>query len=126
MPKYIDLDKVKITGEMFLDDDDEALIPLSYIRRALLMAPVEDVAPRSELELYKRQVNELEDELATTYDKLENAKAEVAREIFEEIEKILEKNHKKYTVGGYRYDYYEAVITERFAELKKKYTEDQT
>lgn len=49
MPKYIDLDKVKITGEMFLDDDDEALIPLSDVRRALLMAPVEDVAPVDEL-----------------------------------------------------------------------------
>lgn len=53
MPRYIDLDKVKITGEMFLDDDDEALIPLSYIRRALLTAPVEDVAPRSELERWR-------------------------------------------------------------------------
>ena len=57
---------------------------------------------------------------------IEHLKAEVAIEIFAEIEKILAKNHKKYSVGGYRYDYYEAVITEHFAELKKKYIGDQT
>ena len=52
--------------------------------------PSADVVPKSEVELYKRQVDELEDELASTYDKLENAKTDVAREIFEEIEAGLE------------------------------------
>lgn len=48
-----------------------------------------DVVSKSEVDLYKRQVDELEDELAQTYDKLEAAKTEVAREIFDEIESVL-------------------------------------
>lgn len=36
-----------------------------------------DVVPKSEVDLYRKQVDELEDELASTYDKLENAKAEI-------------------------------------------------
>lgn len=45
---------------------------------------------KSEVDLYKRLNDELEDELASTYDKLENAKAESAREVFEELEKVFE------------------------------------
>ena len=51
--------------------------------------PLPDVAPKSEVDLYRKQVDELEDELASTYEKLENAKTEVAREIFEEIDKTV-------------------------------------
>lgn len=36
-----------------------------------------DVVPKSEVDLYRKQVDELEDELASTYDKLENAKVEL-------------------------------------------------
>ena len=45
---------------------------------------------KSRVDLYRRLNDELEDELASTYDKLENAKAESAREIFEDIEKVFE------------------------------------
>ena len=45
---------------------------------------------KSEVDLYKRLNDELEDELASTYDKLENAKADYASEIFEDIEKMFE------------------------------------
>ena len=78
--------------------------------------PTADVVPKSEVDLYKRQVDELEDELATTYDKLEKAKAEVAREIFEEIENFI----PRFSVGYFSY----ASLTEGIAELKKKYTEE--
>lgn len=122
MPIYIDLCKVKVIREIFFDEDDDALIPLSDVRKALLMVPVENVAPRAEVELYKRQVNELEDELATTYDKLENAKAEVAREIFEEIE----KHGRKVQSSDWNGEFWDVGILMRdIAELKKKYTEEK-
>ena len=77
-------------------------------------APEADVVPKSEVDLYKKLNDELEDELASTYDKLENAKTEVVREIFEEIDKTI-KEHKE----GFCCDWY---MYEKYAELKKKYT----
>ena len=79
--------------------------------------PTADVVPKSEVDLYRKQVDELEDELAQTYDKLENAKAEVAREIFEEIEKCLKHDYIS-SIGVYN-----GALELRIAELKKKYTE---
>ena len=92
---------------------------LSYNEMLELIAdaPTVDVVPKSDVDLCKKQVDELEDELASTYDKLENAnaeveklseingllteagqewqrrynnaKAEAVKEVFEEIEKYL-------------------------------------
>ena len=45
--------------------------------RMIESLPSADVVPKSEVDLYRKQVDELEDELASTYDKLENAKAEI-------------------------------------------------
>ena len=60
---------------------------------------------------------------------VENAKSEVAREIFAEIEqKLLPSN----TSGEFRgdsiewFDYFDLHLAEDIAELKKKYTEEQT
>lgn len=102
-----------------------------------------DVVPRAEVDLYRRQVDELEDELASTYDKLENAEAEVERL---EGELIVERTRRKNAVNAYhsakaevasvifaeiesiclthvdRYNRY-LIYSEDFAELKKKYTE---
>ena len=71
-------------------------------------APTADVVPKSEVE---------------------QAKQEVAREIFEEIEnRLLPSN----TSGEFRgdsiewFDYYDLHLAEDIAELKKKYTGDQT
>lgn len=90
MAHYIDLCKVKIVSEKFFDENEDALISVGDVRRALLMAPVEDVVPR----------------------------AEVAREIFEEL--IKEAN--------LRFDGFRNTIVfplEYYCELKKKYTEGQ-
>ena len=38
--------------------------------------PTADVVPKSEVDLYKKQVDELEDELASAYDKLEKIKTD--------------------------------------------------
>ena len=88
---------------------------------------------KSKVDLYKRLNDELEDELASTYDKLENAKADVAEEIFAEIESKLKSVYAKWIVNnffeldGYELDCVEAMfgIDLNFAELKKKYTEEE-
>lgn len=49
MAHYIDLCKVKIVSEKFFDENEDALISVGDVRGALLMAPVEDVAPRAEV-----------------------------------------------------------------------------
>ena len=84
-------------------------------QRALEITLEEIEKAKVETDLYKRQVDELEDELATAYDRLENARQEVAREIFEEIEKLSHRfmNDEHYIFGDMVWD---------IAELKEKYT----
>lgn len=95
-----------------------------------------DVVPKSELELYMQLYHEVEEELASTYDKLENAKSEVAK-IFEEIEKQIDLTvsviQKILNARGGRSNgntvllsKYDMIMESKkfIAELKKKYTED--
>ena len=102
------------------------------VERAIREAPTADVVPKSEVDLYRRQVDELEDELATTYDKLEKAKTDVAREIFEEIEEIFKKRIAFYTDMAKQSKFTEKhyaetmiknceIYLQEIAELKKKY-----
>ena len=55
-------------------------------------------------------------------------KSEVAREIFAEIERLLDNYHSACLPAGeiYAYTYYEGGLGEAIAELKKKYTEGET
>ena len=43
MPRYIDADNINLKGIAVFDQDFEALIPLSDIRKALQMTPTADV-----------------------------------------------------------------------------------
>ena len=76
------------------------------------------VEPRAVVDLYKQLNDELEDELAIAYNRLEDARAELAREIFEEVENILNISRRRGTLSYNRqqFDYF-------FEILKKKYTE---
>ena len=57
---------------------------------------------------------------------IDKAKAEVAREIFEEIERLL-REHSDYEIlcDGKSLWYYEESLGEDISELKKKYTEEK-
>lgn len=120
MARYIDADKLKERLEIIsvVAEDLYGMGINRGLDRAeteIDLLSTEDVVPKGEFDLYKKQVDELEDELASTYDKLENAKAEVAREIFEEIEKFTYRylNDADYSGGDLIYD---------IVELKEKYT----
>ena len=96
MPRYIDADKFrnnleKASEKMHLIGGVKG-VDIGAVIVALDRQPTADVVPKSEVDLYKKLNDELEDELASTYDKLENAKTEVAREIFEEIENAIDLN----------------------------------
>lgn len=83
------------------------------------------VVSKSEAELYQRLYHEVEDELASTYDKLENAKGQVAKQIVDEIIKLTETpyNFNQYNID-YQIGYCQAmnVILSGLVELKKKYS----
>lgn len=95
------------------------------IRRSIMALPAADVAPRAEVDLYKKLNEELEDELASTYDKLENSRVEVAREIFEEIEKILNDSTIVSSSDGGRPYFNITNFRYGIFRLKTKYKEEQ-
>ena len=81
------------------------------------------VVSKSEAELYQRLYHEVEDELASTYDKLENAKGQVAKQIVDEIIKLTETpyNFNQYNID-YQIGYHQAmnVILKVLGKLKIK------
>lgn len=114
MARYIDVEKVNLKGISVFDENLEVLIPLSAVRKALQMTPTADVVSKSEVsEAVKKLVG-------TTYKVICESKAEVAREIFEEIEKIL-KTQERYLYCNPSLTY----VYELIEELKKKYTESE-
>jgi hypothetical protein len=102
MARYIDADALLAK----LPDD---LPYKASVKRVLTQAHTADVVPKSEVDLYRRQVDELEDELSFTYDKLEDTKAEVAMDILAELAKA-GMNESRYPV---------------ISAIKNKYTEDK-
>lgn len=105
--------------------------------QAVIICPTADVAPKSEVDLYRKQVDELEDELASTYDKLENAKNEVIQAILSLIDDKIRYEVELYN-GFNSARPFKSLCQERVnalndlkliinyqfrAELKNKYTE---
>ena len=79
--------------------------------------PTADVVPRSEVEKLEEYIDDLNDSKEHLCVMLEEARADVAREIFEEIKTYLEYEYMSYLKA---YDY---TLLTRIEDLKKKYTE---
>jgi hypothetical protein len=106
MPRYID-------AELLDPEDFENCTPYQA-REIIEDIPTADVVPKSEVERLEQILNSYALQYGTVKDQqavIDKAKAEVAREIFEEIETL-------FAVENFR------LICNRqaFAELKKKYT----
>ena len=152
MPRYIDADRFEVVtsqrhSEDFIDGMD-------YILDLIDKAPTEDVVPRSEMEKLQDVIFMKEDltqkiaeernqyaiEVKALKDELDQAKQEVAREIFEEIENFAKEDirqRQKYLdtfygknskfhdtrsnwLGG-KIDGIKEFMEECIAKLKKKY-----
>ena len=95
-------DKTKAFGY----DSIEILTEIEYV-------PTADVAPKSEVEQLRKALDEYEETSG-----LKQVKAEVAREIFEDIESKL-----MVTIDPISFDGMARIWVDDFCELKKKYTE---
>ena len=111
MPRYIELDDAIRAACKVVHNQIDAV----EIATALEDAPTADVAPKSEVEELKKAYANYEETTG-----LKQAKQEVAREIFAEIEKAAKVRYWK----GLTLKVFE-VDAERFAELKKKYIGEQ-
>lgn len=109
MAEYIDREKLKRNLI-----DNRSFYP-AIVKNAIENAPTEDVVPKSEVEKFIQEIDQIQkDKADVTYLKkqlIAKAKQEVAREIFEKIENILEVDK-----------YGEAKLDVReLYELEKKY-----
>lgn len=86
------------------------------VKRVLIQAPDADVVPKSEVERLEKDNEDLRNVLTNTINKYRNCEAELAREIFEEIEKCMEHDYIS-SIGVYN-----GALRLRIAALKKKYT----
>lgn len=113
MPRYIDTSKVRIP-EGFFDD-----LNVPKLLNWLNNQPTAELVPKSEVEkLQEAYNNRLAKDIQTNADFVKYAKAEVAREIFAEIDRLMLDG-----VIGEKYPA-KVINPDKYAELKKKYTEE--
>jgi hypothetical protein len=143
MARYTDIDNlIKIIQDQIIDTNpnDLGYKVLTQFIAALNHAPIADVAPRAEVEgiIYKLECllchatgsklskhtydlrtmeTAVTDYINESYDEgYRDAKSEVAREIFADVEVLLKETCERGYAGS---------ISDLLAELKKKYTEGQ-
>ena len=107
----------------------EARKAYSDVLDTICEMPRADVVPKREVFLASSDAMKMLIEChgyALTHDA--DIKKEVAREIFEEIERLLSMHFCSCLPkdATEHYDYYEGDLADAVAELKKKYTEDQS
>ena len=118
MARYIDADA------LIAEYDRVHIGPAGGARKLMVDAPTADVVPRAEAENYKSIAEHQQKlsidryfEIKQLKQELDRAKADVAREIFEELDKVIKEHSQGYCCDWYLY--------ELIAELKKKYTEGE-
>ena len=123
MARYIDADallekigkkKSEVGKARYPDGFNDAI---ARVRSMISKASTANVAPRAEVERQKVEIEALKIANEKMYSAIEKTKAELAMEIFEEIEKI-RVVRKIIKDGEIIFD-----VTAEYAALKKKYTE---
>ena len=123
----------ELPKERFLGDNRD-LIYLEEARAEIERLPTADVLPKSEVDRLNAVMKEMDEQRAYTInmlgESLEKAKSEVAREIFEELENVLKIVvipcvNEDGCITPLRASYW-SIDPNDYAELKKKYTEEQS
>jgi hypothetical protein len=120
MARYIDADRFKSNLEKAMEKmhviNGIHAVGLEAVIESLDRQPTADVVPRSEVEKLEEYIDDLNDSKEHLCVMLEEARADVAREIFEEIEKLF---------GGTTMMWLRTTPWqwEDYEELKKKYVE---
>ena len=141
MPKYIDADallaelqeEIDFETSMYTKEQNEYFkMGLKCAFRDVKNQPTADVVPRAEVDKWYHEYHAIKDELKQEkmyhretekladkyFNGLQAAKSEVAREIFEEIERNIYGIETPYNI-------LQCIPEGLIAELKKKYTEEQ-
>lgn len=137
MARYIDADKfiAELEQEKTVAiefEDGVAVYEIEHTMNLIGMQPTADVVPKSEVERLEHILNSYALQYGTVKDQhevIDKAKSEVAREIFEEIERFLYMHFRFYKeeIGNDDTKYFEGrlelntQIQNFIAELKKKY-----
>ena len=141
MPRYIDADALYRETEKRIDQANKrrTVVYDGKFLRLIKETPTADVAPRAEVERLQSQVNRLKKydeqrDIALHARLISETRHKVALEIFGEIDEIINEIYNKHIFGVNDLDdiekdaviKYSDDITDKIAELKKKYTEEQT
>lgn len=123
-----------LSSDNLIGNENDTFISLAEAKDKIEELPTADVVPRSEVEALEEEIKRLQSVLnnyalryGTVRDQravIDNAKADVAKEIFEEIGKILRRFDE--IAERDKSEYGELIvgdITANIAELKKKYME---
>ena len=120
MARYIDADKMVAKDNAYTTfPHDLAGCDDTDLVRWINEQPTADVVPKSEVEKLQEAYNDrLAKDIQTNAEFVKHAKAEAAREIFEEIDSMI--------FGTIIPDDCAIISIAMLAELKKKYTEEKT
>ena len=121
MARHIDLDRLLKGLEYELKDknpNDIAYLVFKLFIGRLNQEPTADVVPKSEVDKWKEINEQLHKEMSERMlEEVKVAKKYLAREIFEEIDVL---------VDDYKHSYIQSIqFIAELAELKKKYTEEE-
>jgi hypothetical protein len=115
---YIESVNGKLESDKFGHTYGEAIDRFAELENA-------DVAPRAEVERLQEDVERLQEINNRHIENIRLAKQEVAREIFEEIERLITKECLVFKDENGIRGYVDASVHYAIAELKKKYTEGE-
>lgn len=138
MPRYIEVQTaLNIIDKYAKTVTENEKVIVDAVRDIVeIITPAANVVPKSEVENWKAEANRYQTWWSQSYDEFEvsEAKTELAKEIFEEIEKIIDEKYNRFIFKDQPYDSDEEIdaiinysdsVSYAIAELKKKYTEGE-
>ena len=147
MPRYIEVQTaLNIIDKYAKTVTENEKVIVDAVRDIVeIITPAADIVPKSEVEELRSKITELKKdryqvlpdgrvELIPRTD-IEKIKAKVVREIFEEVEKIIDEKYNRFVFKDQPYDSDEEIdaiinysdsVSDAIVELKKKYMDGKT